>query len=139
MALNERQRRFADEYPVDCNATQAAIRAGYSKKTAYSQGQRLLKNVEVQERVKDRLEELEEERVAKGDEVLKFLTKVMRGEESENHVDKDGVVTPFVSQRNQLKAAELLAKCHSLMVQKVEHQGPIAVTFVDDLPEDDGG
>ena len=42
-----KQQRFVEEYPVDRNATQAAIRAGYSKKTAYSQGQRLLKNVEV--------------------------------------------------------------------------------------------
>jgi phage terminase small subunit len=48
MALNERQRLFAAEYLVDLNATQAAIRAGYSERTAYSQGQRLLKHVEVQ-------------------------------------------------------------------------------------------
>lgn len=45
--LNEKQRRFVDEYLIDLNATQAAIRAGYSEKTAYSMGQRLLKNVEV--------------------------------------------------------------------------------------------
>lgn len=45
--LNDRQKRFADEYLIDCNATQAAIRAGYSEKTSYSMGQRLLKNVEV--------------------------------------------------------------------------------------------
>jgi phage terminase small subunit len=45
--LGDKQRRFAQEYLVDCNATQAAIRAGYSAKTAYSQGQRLLKHVEV--------------------------------------------------------------------------------------------
>ncbi|TPK59048.1 MULTISPECIES: terminase small subunit [unclassified Mesorhizobium] len=48
MALTDKQRRFVDEYLLDLNATQAAIRAGYSEKTAYSQGQRLLKNVEVQ-------------------------------------------------------------------------------------------
>lgn len=48
MAMNDRQRRFAQEYIVDLNASQAAIRAGYSGKTAYSIGQRLLKNVEVQ-------------------------------------------------------------------------------------------
>ena len=52
--LNERQRRFVEEYLIDLNATQAAIRAGYSTKTAYSQGQRLLKNVEVQNMVKRR-------------------------------------------------------------------------------------
>lgn len=45
--INDKQARFVEEYLVDLNATQAAIRAGYSERTAYSQGQRLLKNVEV--------------------------------------------------------------------------------------------
>lgn len=49
--LTLKQLRFCEEYIVDLNATQAAIRAGYSKKTAYSQGQRLLKNVEVQKKI----------------------------------------------------------------------------------------
>ncbi len=47
MSLTPKQARFVEEYLIDLNATQAAIRAGYSKKTAYSQGQRLLKKVEV--------------------------------------------------------------------------------------------
>ncbi|WBX91578.1 terminase small subunit [Achromobacter mucicolens] len=47
MALTDKQRRFVEEYLVDLNATQAAIRAGYSQKTASSQGERLLRNVEV--------------------------------------------------------------------------------------------
>ncbi len=50
--MSPKQQRFAEEYVVDHNATQAAIRAGYSPKTAYSQGQRLLKNVEVAEAVR---------------------------------------------------------------------------------------
>lgn len=49
--LTEKQQRFCDEYLIDLNATQAAIRAGYKKETAYSQGQRLLKNVEVQKKI----------------------------------------------------------------------------------------
>lgn len=48
MALNDKQRRFRDEYLIDLNATQAAIRAGYSERSAYSQGQRLLKDAEMQ-------------------------------------------------------------------------------------------
>ncbi len=47
MPLNERQARFVAEYLVDLNATQAAVRAGYSARTAYSAGERLLRNVEV--------------------------------------------------------------------------------------------
>ena len=46
--LLPKQARFVEEYLIDLNATQAAIRAGYSAKTAYSQGQRLLKHVEIQ-------------------------------------------------------------------------------------------
>jgi phage terminase small subunit len=49
--LDPKRARFVQEYLIDLNATQAAIRAGYSKKTAYSQGQRLLKNVEVQKTI----------------------------------------------------------------------------------------
>lgn len=49
--LNDKQRRFVEEYLIDLNATQAAIRAGYSAKTAYSQGQRLLKHVEIQQAI----------------------------------------------------------------------------------------
>lgn len=49
--LTPKQQRFVDEYLIDLNATQAAIRAGYSKKTAYSQGQRLLKHVEVSQQI----------------------------------------------------------------------------------------
>lgn len=52
MALTDKQKRFVDEYLIDLNATQAAVRAGYSEKTAYSQGQRLLKNVEVAEAIR---------------------------------------------------------------------------------------
>ena len=49
--LTDKQKRFVEEYLVDLNATQAAIRAGYSEQTAYSIGQRLLKKVEVQEAI----------------------------------------------------------------------------------------
>ena len=59
--LTDKQRRFCEEYIVDLNATQAAIRAEYSEKTAYSMGQRLLKKVEAQEYIK----QLKEERVAR--------------------------------------------------------------------------
>lgn len=57
MALTGKQQRFVEEYLVDLNATQAAIRAGYSEKTAYSQGQRLLKNVEVGKMIGEAKEE----------------------------------------------------------------------------------
>ena len=58
--LTDKQRAFIAEYPVDKNMTKAAERAGYSAKTAYSQGQRLLKNVEIKTLVNQKLAELEE-------------------------------------------------------------------------------
>ncbi len=63
MKLNNRQVIFCKEYLIDLNATQAAIRSGYSERTAYSQGQRLLKHVEISSRIKElkenRADELE--------------------------------------------------------------------------------
>lgn len=58
MSLNARQINFANQYCVDFNATQAAIRAGYSELTAGSQGHELLKNPEIAGRIEERKEEL---------------------------------------------------------------------------------
>ena len=74
--MNQKQKAFATEYVIDYNATQAAIRAGYSKKTAYSMGQRLLKNVEVKKMIRE-LEEAASERTSiTKDMVLKELAKI---------------------------------------------------------------
>ena len=61
--LTEKQRRFADFYCAEPNATKAAEAAGYSPRTAYSQGQRLLKNVEVKKYIRDQLEAAADERI----------------------------------------------------------------------------
>ncbi|MBF0291963.1 MAG: terminase small subunit [Nitrospinae bacterium] len=61
MELTPKRQRFIEEYPVDLNATQAAIRAGFSRKTAASAGQRLLRNVEISESVTERLLKLSAE------------------------------------------------------------------------------
>lgn len=61
--LTEKQRRFADAYCETANATQAAKAAGYSAKTAYSQGERLLKNVEIAAYIRDRMEQIANERI----------------------------------------------------------------------------
>jgi len=71
--LTHKQRRFVDEYLCDLNATQAATRAGYSKRTAYSQGQRLLKNVEVDTAIQKAQSERAERIKINSDWVLKRL------------------------------------------------------------------
>ena len=81
--MTDKQKRFCDEYLIDCNATQAAIRAGYSPKTAYSIGEENLKKPELKTYIDERLEQLHSEKTADAQEVLEYLTSVMRGEHTE--------------------------------------------------------
>jgi phage terminase small subunit len=73
--LTPKQRRFVEEYCVDWNATQAAIRAGYSEKTAYSQGQRLLKNVEIREAIAREQDRLSERTRISRERIMKELAR----------------------------------------------------------------
>jgi phage terminase small subunit len=73
MALTPKQQLFCDEYLIDLNATQAAIRAGYSAKTAYSIGERLLRNVEIQEVLQELKKERHERTKINADYVLQRL------------------------------------------------------------------
>lgn len=129
MALNERQIQFYKEYIVDANATQSAIRAGYSKKTAYSQGQRLLKNVEGQQYLAELMAEKESKLIATQDEVLKYLTSVLRGESKSTEIVVEGMgdgyseartIMKEPSEKDRLKAAELLGKRYGLYTDRVE-------------------
>lgn len=81
--MNAKQKRFCDEYLIDCNATQAAIRAGYSPKTAYSIGVENLKKPELKNYIDEQLERIHNEKTADAQEVLEYLTAVMRGEHTE--------------------------------------------------------
>jgi phage terminase small subunit len=74
--LTPKQRAFVREYLIDLNATQAAIRAGYSEDTAYSQGQRLLKNVEIEKAVSAAMKLRAERTEITADRVLKELAKI---------------------------------------------------------------
>lgn len=74
--LTERQEQFCNEYLIDLNATQAAIRAGYKEKTAYSAGQRLLKHVEIQKRIQQLKNERSERTEISQDRVLKELAAI---------------------------------------------------------------
>ena len=80
MSLTPKQQAFADYYIETANATESARRAGYSERSAYSQGDRLLKNAEVSAYIKVRMDSQSSSRVAKADEVMEFFSSVMRGE-----------------------------------------------------------
>ena len=83
MALTQQQKNFCEEYLRTRNATKAAIFAGYSQKSARVLGSQLLTNINVSAYIKCRLDEINAEQIASTDEVMRFFTSVMRGEEKD--------------------------------------------------------
>lgn len=143
MLVKEKQKRFCEEYLVDCNATQAAIRTGYSEKTARAIGQRLLTNVDIKKYIEQQLQKLKNEKTADAQEVLEYLTSVMRGEQKEQVALLTGegcqeLVQKDVSAKDRLKAAELIGKRYALFTEKVELQGETTIQIVDDIPMQEG-
>lgn len=142
--MTDRQKFFCEEYLIDLNATQAAIRAGYSEKYANTNANKLLQNTTIQEYIKKRLDEKKDTLIAKQDEVLKYLTATMRREQLENVVvtckthksyyddkgkkvieDKEEPVAieipTKVSDAN--RAAELLGKRYGLFKDNIDISG----------------
>lgn len=123
--LTEKQKRFADFYIISGNATEAAIKAGYSKKTAKETGYENLTKPHLKNYINERLKALENERTASGQEVLEYLTAVMRGEHKEQTLiglgeGAQGVTEIDVGAKDRIKAAELLGKRHQLFTDKIE-------------------
>lgn len=111
--LTPKQKAFADYYIETGNATEAAKKAGYSKKTAAVIGTENLTKPNIKQYIDIRMKEIESKRIASGEEVLQYLTKVMRGEERDQF-DLDA------SLQDRTKAAELLGKRYRLFTDKVE-------------------
>lgn len=103
MNLSLKQKLFADYYIETGNATESATKAGYSKKTARVIGSENLTKPNVREYIDARLKEIESKKIASAEEVMKYLTSVMRGE-IKDAFDMD----PSIQDRN--KAAEALMK-----------------------------
>lgn len=144
--LNERQMRFVDEYMIDLNATQAAIRAGYSVKTAYSQGQRLLKNVGIKTELDERMEKARSLKIADATEIMEYLTSVMRGESEAEVVVVEGcgegcssarTMQKAPDEKEKLKAAELLGKRYGMFNDKLNVDGviPVVISGGDELED----
>ena len=127
MRMTEKQKRFCDFYIETGNAKEAAIREGYSEKTAKQIGQENLTKPDLRAYIDERLAELKNERTADAQEVLEYLTAVMRGEYKEATLIGVGegaqaVVDIDVGAKDRLKAAELLGKRHALFTDKVDLQ-----------------
>jgi phage terminase small subunit len=123
--VNAKQRKFCDEYLIDLNATQAAIRAGYSEKTARQVGQRLLTYVDISAYINEQLERIHNERTADAQEVIEYLTSVMRGEHTEQALQLVGdgvqeICDIEVSAKDRLKAAELIGKRYGIFTDKTD-------------------
>ena len=141
LKLTKKQRKFADEYLIDCNGTQAAIRAGYSPKTANEQAAKLMANKKISTYISNRLDEMSSERLADAQEVLEYLTAVMRGEYTEQvlRLDGNGVqVVDYiqVSARERLKAAELIGKRYGMFKDNVQARTESVVIINDLVPDD---
>lgn len=127
--MTAKQQRFCDEYLIDLNATQAAIRAGYSKKTARSIGNENLMKPYIQKYIDERMAEKESKLIADQDEVLKYLTSVLRGESQSTEIVVEGIgdgcseartITKEPSEKERLKAAELLGKRYGMYTDKID-------------------
>lgn len=143
--LTARQKRFCDEYLIDLNATQAAIRSGYSKKTANRIGQENLTKPVIKKYIADRMAEKDKSLIADQDEVLEYLTSVLRGKSRSTEIviegDGNGCSTARTmdkapSEKDKLKAAELLGKRYGIYTEKLQAEIAIPVfSGEDDLEE----
>ena len=142
--LSEKQKRFIDYYIETLNASEAARRAGYSIKTANRIGQENLTKPVIKSAIEERLAQLESERIAGAEEVLKYLTAVMRGEESEEQVVTVGtgqgeseveIVKKKVSPKDRIKAAELLGKRYGLQQPEEGLKQNLSINVVYGAPD----
>lgn len=156
--LTEKQKRFCEEYLNDPNAVQAAIKAGYSEKTARFASQWINeKNLqkptskyipEMREYIDSQLEAMHNERTADAQEVVEYLTSVMRGESEGEEIVLKGVgkgsqriekVQKKPSEKDKLKAAELLGKRFGIFKERVELDGELRSEKLSDVLNQLGG
>lgn len=141
--MTEKQKRFADEYIIDLNATRA-YRVVYknikSDETARANGSRLLTNANVRAYIDEQLAKIHNEKTADAQEVLEYLTSVMRGEHTEQTLQLVGegvqkIADIDVSAKERLKAAELIGKRYGMFKDNVNVDGVAKIVFEEDLNE----
>ena len=145
MKLTIKQKAFADYYIELGNATEAYIRAGYKatkREVAEANARKLLGNNSVKNYINERMKQIDDERIASAKEVLMYLTKGMRQELEEEVVVTDNtgeytcehrIIKKKISIKDANKCAELLGKRYSLFTEKVDLNGDIGVTIIDDV------
>lgn len=140
-SLTLKQKQFADEYIRTGNAYQSAINVGYSEKYAKARSHKMLENVGINQYIDENLEIIQKESIAEADEIMRYLTRVLRAEEKEEVLVYVGdgmqeIQTIQPSAKDRIKAAELLGKRYRMWTDK--HEVEIATPiFIDDVPEED--
>lgn len=143
--LTAKQQRFCDEYLIDLNATQAAIRAGYSEKAARQIATENMAKPSIKEYIEKRMAEKEAALVADQAEVLKYFTSVMRGQSQSEVVVVEGVgegcsearaMQKAPDEKERLKAAELLGKAHMMFTDKVQQEVDMDLNITVDYGDD---
>lgn len=138
MKLTAKQKRFCEEYIVDCNATQAAIRAGYKEKYAHTNANKLLQKTTLKNYINEMLENVKSNNIADATEVMEYLTSVVRGKSMSEIVVVEGVgegcsiartMQKQPDEKERLKAAELLGKRYSLFKDNVNVDGVAKVVI----------
>lgn len=126
--MTEKQKRFCDEYLIDCNATRAykvAYPTVKKDEVARANASRLLTNANVQKYINDRMQKIHNEKTADAQEVVEYLTSVLRGQSKSSVLARDEIGAERViekppDEKERLKAAELLGKRYGLYTDKVD-------------------
>ena len=135
--MNDKRKRFCDAYLANgCNATKAAIEAGYTEKAARGTASCLLKNPEVRDYIGAQNEAVHNAKIADAGELFEFWSAVMRGDEKETVVASNGkVVEVPASMQNRIRASELRGKALNLFTNTVNVTGSVPVVIRDDVEE----
>lgn len=147
--MTDKQKMFCTEYLKDYNAYQAALRAGYKETTAQQSSQWIDKsqkksnkkyNPEMRAFIDYELNKMNKSNIATAEEIREFLSSCMRGEHKEEVLKFSGdgrqtVVKVAVSERDRLKAAELMGKGLGMFKEKVDLTGAVPVAIVNDVEE----
>lgn len=126
--LTIKQKRFADEYIISGNATEAAKKAGYSEKTASLQGSENIRKPYIKEYIQQTMETVDNGRILQRDDILKLLTQIATGQNQPSGM-------PSVD--NQLTAMDKLSKIHGIYLDKtqIDINGSIPIVIKDDFDD----